>query len=123
MAEAKLGLTDEFNLWLGRFHGAWLSADLTVDYMIGRLLNLRHEQAHRLLAGMESGRKMRILDTLLRESELKKKALALKYLRKLQNESKRNILAHSFLWSDEHYVTFLNRTRGQNTPPANIVSR
>jgi hypothetical protein len=109
----KLGLTDEFNLWFGRFHGAWLSADLTVDYMIGRLLKLRHEQTHRLLAGMETGRKMRILYGLLRDCDLKHRAKALQCLGKLQNESKRNIFAHSFLWSDEHAVTFVNRAGGQ----------
>jgi hypothetical protein len=111
--DQKLGLTDEFHIWFGRFHGAWLAADLTVDYTIGRLLKLPHEQTHRLLAGMESGRKLRILYGLIRDSDLGQKPKILECLGKLQNESKRNIFAHSFLWSDEHHVTFVHRSAGQ----------
>jgi hypothetical protein len=115
MAESdpKMGLSDEFNLWLGRFYGAWLSAELTIDYMIGKLLRISHVRAHHLLAGMEVGRKMRLLEGLLQRSNLENKDHAIGHLRKLQNDSLRNVFAHSYLRSDQYTVTFTNRKFGQ----------
>jgi hypothetical protein len=109
----KLGLNDEFNRLLGLFHSTWLSTELTVDYTIHKLLRISRPQAHHLLAGMEIGRKMRLLDGLLQRSDHKNKAKLIGSIRKIQNESLRNVFAHSLLWSDEHSVTFLNRNFGQ----------
>jgi hypothetical protein len=109
----KMGLTPEFNMLLGWFHGTWLSTELTVDYTIYKLLRISRPQAHHLLAGMEIGRKIRLLDGLLQRSEHKNKSILIGCLRKFQNEALRNVFAHSLIWSDEHYVTFLNRSFGQ----------
>jgi hypothetical protein len=111
--DQRVGLTDEFHTCLGQFWAAWASAELTVDYMIHKLLRISQIRAHHLLAGMEAGRKMRLLEGLLHRSEIKQKAIAIGCLRKLQNESLRNAFAHSFLWSDRHFVTFVNRAFGQ----------
>jgi hypothetical protein len=108
----RLGLSTEFSSYLGTFHAAWSSAELTVDYMIHKLLRISRLQAHHLLAGMEIGRKMRLLDGLLARSDLKNKAELLGGLRKMQNDSMRNVFAHSYIWSDEHYVKFINRRSG-----------
>lgn len=112
-SDPKLGLQDEFNTLFGRFWGAWLSAELTIDYTIYRLLRISKQQAHLMLAGMEVGRKMRLLESLLKRSTLRRKAEILGYLHVLQNDALRNVFAHSLLWSDEHTVTFLNRHFGQ----------
>jgi hypothetical protein len=115
MAESisKMGLSVEFNALFGQFYGAWLSTELVIDYTIYRLLGISRTQAHHLLAGMEVGRKMRLLEGLLKRSAFKRKDEILGHLHKLQNESLRNVFAHSFLWSDQYTVTFVNRSFGQ----------
>jgi hypothetical protein len=90
-----------------------LSTELTVDYLIHKFLRISKQQAHHLLAGMEAGRKMRLLDGLLQRSDHKNKSTLIACLRKIQNESMRNVFVHSLIWSDEHTVTFLNRHFGQ----------
>ncbi len=55
---------------------------------------------------------MRLLDGLLARSDFKNKDALLGHLRKMQNESLRNEFAHSYIWSDEHYVKFINRRSG-----------
>jgi hypothetical protein len=109
----KLGLNDEFLMWVGRFYGAWSSAELTIEYMIHKLLRISRTQAHHLLAGMEVGRKIRLLENLFQRSGHPKKDVLIGCLRKLQNESLRNEITHSLIWSDEHSVTFTNRRFGQ----------
>jgi hypothetical protein len=109
----KMGLSAEFQMLFGKFFAAWLSAELTIDYTIYRLLGISRTQAHHLLAGMEIGRKMRLLDGLLKRSTLARKDEILGCLHKMQNESLRNVFAHSLLWSDQHSVTFVNRSFGQ----------
>jgi hypothetical protein len=108
-----LGLTVEFTTWFGTFHGLWLSTELTVDYTICKLLKIPHEEAHLLTAGMEVGRKLRLLEGLLKRSDYKNKDVIIGALRKLQNETKRNVFAHSYLMSDEKTVTFVHRSSGQ----------
>jgi hypothetical protein len=98
---------------LGWFHSTWLSTELSVDYLIHKFLRISKTQAHHLLAGMEAGRKMRLLEGLLQRSDHKNKSTLIAQLRKIQNESMRNVFAHSLIWSDEHTVTFLNRHFGQ----------
>lgn len=98
---------------LGWFHSTWLSTEITVDYLIHKFLRISKQQAHHLLAGMEVGRKMRLLEGLLQRSDHKNKSTLIAQLRKIQNESMRNVFAHSLIWSDEHTVTFLNRHFGQ----------
>jgi hypothetical protein len=106
-------LSSEFNCALGYFHTAWLFAELTVDYLIGHFLNIPAEETHHLVAGMEIGRKLRLLESLLHRSDHKNKATLIGYLRKIQNESKRNVLAHSLLLSSNETITFVNRSFGQ----------
>jgi hypothetical protein len=112
-SEMKLGLTDEFNMWFGKFHGAWLSVELLVDYAIGFFLETEYEETHHITAGMEIGRKMRLLESLLHRSTHKNKSSLIGYLRKVQNESKRNVFAHSFMDSEPDHITFVNRSFGQ----------
>ena len=113
MHTPKLGMSDEFLMWLGRFYGAWSSAELTIDYMIHKLLRISRSQAHHLLAGMEAGRKMRLLESLFQRSNHPQKDVLIGSLRKIQNESLRNEITHSLIWSNEHWVTFTTRRFGQ----------
>jgi hypothetical protein len=113
MTAPKLGLSDEFNMLFGTFFGAWASAELTIDYAIYKLMKISRPQAHHMLAGIEIGRKMRLLEALLRRSTIDNKSELLGHLHKMQNESLRNVFAHSFMHSDEHSVTFVNRKFGQ----------
>jgi hypothetical protein len=104
----------EFTLRLGIFHAAWVSIDMTIDFAIGKFLNLAHEDAQILTSGMMYGTKIRILKSLVRKSAHKNKAQIIGSLNKLQNESKRNVFAHSYMASDAVSVTFLERSSGGN---------
>jgi hypothetical protein len=59
---------------------------------------------------MEFSRKVALLRALVNKSTHKNKASIVGSLNKMQNESKRNVFAHSFLRSDHRTVTFVERT-------------
>jgi hypothetical protein len=107
-----MAATREFNLRLGLFYGAWTSADMTIDMAIGRFLNLSDYEAQILTSGMEFGPKARLLHELVKRSLHPKKAGIIRSLKRLRNDAKRNVLAYSYMISDEQSVTFLERTRG-----------
>jgi hypothetical protein len=104
-----LGHEGRFEQLIGRFHLRWTSFDFAVDFAIGHLLKTPHEITHLITAGMDFGRKARIVRGLLRQSDHPNKALLAGCLNKAQNESKRNIFAHSFWISGESTVTFVQR--------------
>jgi hypothetical protein len=109
----KIGLSPEFHRSLGLFHAAWAAMELTLDYMIGQFLKIPYEETHRLVAGIEMGRKIRILESLLQRNDHKNKSALIGALRRIQNESKRNVLVHSLIWSDHEMIVFINRSFGQ----------
>src|SRR5215212_5702226 len=96
---------------LGMFHGVWLGLDVAVDYALATFLKIPHDDAHILTAGMEFGRKCRILIDLIKRSDHKKKAALIGSLRKIQ-ASKRDAIAHSYLKADPTSLTFISRSRG-----------
>ncbi|MCW0236663.1 MAG: hypothetical protein OJJ21_23905 [Ferrovibrio sp.] len=105
------GHPDNFHHYLGIFHGLWLATDIIIDYAIGRFLKSPHEDTHILTAGLEFGRKIRILIDLAKRSTDPKKEILVEALRTMQG-SKREIITHSYLKSDKDKIIFLNRSRG-----------
>lgn len=116
MDKAKLLLAQndpKFIMSLGLFHAAWTSIDLTLDCAIGKSLETQPEQTHLVTAGMEMGRKIRLLHGIVGRTNHKNKNLLIGALNRLQNESKRSVLTHSYILSDRHVVTFVERIGGE----------
>lgn len=113
MATSPAILTDNtFVENLGLFYAMWSSLETTVDYLIGRYIKLPHEETHILTAGMEFGRKANLLRTLVMRSADPEKETIRGLLSKIQNESKRNLFAHSMINSNANSVTFIYRKTG-----------
>ena len=109
----KLADTIEFNMQLGFFYSAWAVTDATLDFALGKFLRLTHEETHLLTAGMEFGRKATLLRNLLRhQKDSPQKSELLRTVKIIQNDSLRNVFAHSYLASDEDSVSFISRSRG-----------
>jgi hypothetical protein len=100
---------DAFVTNLGLFYGMWSTVETTVDYLIGRYLNLPHEETHILTAGMEFGRKANLLRTLVMRSRDPNKEKIRDLLSRIQSESKRNLFSHSMINSNVDSVTFVYR--------------
>jgi hypothetical protein len=98
--------------WLGAFFGAWATLELITSYGIGKFLRVSDEEAHVLAAGMEFGPKARLLRNLVYRSDDPNKGRIINLLWKIQNESKRNVFAHSFIISDTSGVSFIELSRG-----------
>ena len=45
----------EFTFRLGLFHAAWVSIDMTIDFAIGKFLDIENEDAQILTSGMFYG--------------------------------------------------------------------
>jgi len=105
-------LDQRFLALLGYFHVIWASLDLLLCYGIGAVLKIEAEECHVLTAGMEFGRKITVLRNIIHRSTHPKRKELIGLLGKIQNESKRNVFAHSFVLYDEQTLTFIDRTRG-----------
>lgn len=97
---------------LGAFYLVWSALELCLCYGIGKFLKIPDEDALILTSGMEFGRKITVLRNLIYRSGHPQKSTILGLLGKIQNESKRNIFAHSFLTANDTVITFIERTRG-----------
>lgn len=97
---------------LGLFNGAWASLELMTSYGIGKFLKISFEEAHVLTSGMEFGRKATLLRNLVYRSDDQDKQAIINLIGKIQNESKRNVFAHSYIISNPERVTFIDRSRG-----------
>jgi hypothetical protein len=113
----RLGITPEFLTQVGRFYGLWAAIELAIDYSKGQFLKLPAEETHLLTAGNEFNRKSRVLMALIKRNDHPKKDQLLSALKIIQNESLRNLFAHSFLDHDENEVTFVQRWRGGQYDP------
>jgi len=101
----------DFLAAFGLFYRMWSANDITVDYAIGKLLKLPADETHLLTAGIDFNRRASLLRILLNRGTLPRKPQIISALNTIQNESLRNVFAHSFLQSDEITVTFIERTR------------
>jgi len=100
---------EEFAAWLGRFYQFWSYAEMATSLAIGELLRITDEEAHLLTARMEFSRKAGLIRELLKRRKHPNESAIRSALNKIQNESKRNILAHSILLSDDTALTFIER--------------
>ncbi|PJI37388.1 MAG: hypothetical protein CTR53_20540 [Ferrovibrio sp.] len=85
--------------------------DVTLDYSIGKFLRLEHSETHILVAGMEFGRKIRLLCELLKHSDHPKKQQLVEQLSILQ-AAKRDAITHAYVASNSTDITFIYRSRG-----------
>jgi hypothetical protein len=111
-------ITDpRFLLFLGSFYASWTAADMTLDFAIGRFMDLPADTTQMLTAGMQYGNKIRILREVIRKGEHKNKAKLLTALNKMQNESKRNVFAHSYLIGSSGPAEFFDKVSFVERPP------
>jgi hypothetical protein len=96
----------------GAFYAMWATIELILSYGITKYLNISEEDGHIVTSGMEFGRKITLLRNLVYKSKNPNKKKLISVLSKIQNESKRNVFAHSFVTSTEPTVTFVERSRG-----------
>ncbi len=100
----------EFLERLGTFYGTFSSVEMTIDWAIGKFLKTSPEDTHLITSSMEFGRKAALLGRLVARSDHKNKDIILRSLKSIQNESKRNTFAHSYLQTTTDTVSFLERT-------------
>ena len=107
-----LVLNEHFLYSLGTFYAGWSFVELLVSWAIGKFLSLPYEETHILTGGMEFGKAANLLRQVVSRSDHKNRGAILAALGKLQNDSKRNVLAHSFLVHQADKIVFLERPRG-----------
>lgn len=117
MTDKNLAVTDDFTSEFGRFFGIWQATELAVDYAVGKFLNLPDEETHLLTAGLEFNRKIRLLMALVKRSSDPEKSSILAGLKTIQNDSLRNVFAHSFIDHTPTEVIFIQRSRHGNYDP------
>ena len=86
-----------FQQYLGSFFAGWANIELLTSYLIGKLLKITDEEAHVVTSGMMFGTKARLLRNLLYRSNHPNKAVLTGALNRIQNSSKRDAFAHSFI--------------------------
>jgi hypothetical protein len=113
----QLGLTPEFTSEFGRFFAVWATAELTIDFAIGKFLAIPHEETHLITAGTDFNRKARLLQALAKRKNAPKANEIVSSLRTIQNESLRNTFSHSYYTGDDATVEFIERSRHGNYDP------
>ena len=98
-----------FQQYLGSFFAGWANIELLTSYLIGKLLKITDEEAHVVTSGMMFGTKARLLRNLLYRSNHPNKAVLTGALNRIQNSSKRDAFAHSFILSGPQVVNFIER--------------
>jgi hypothetical protein len=102
--------TPRFYAHFGWFYATWTAVDLDVDLAICKCLKITPEQTHALVAGLEFGRKVALLRSLLPASNYKNVEQIKGYLTRISKESLRNVFTHSFIVSDHESVHFIHRS-------------
>jgi hypothetical protein len=114
-------LSDEkFTQQLGAFWVAWNRIELITSVAIGHILgNRRYATTHIITAGLEFGRKANLLRNLLHEIDATAEPARppvmgglIRSIGRLQNESKRNAIAHGIFVADDKTVTFIDLPKG-----------
>jgi hypothetical protein len=101
--------TTRFYTALGLFYAAWSRAELAIDCAMWKALGTETpEQAHERSARTKFSDKCKRFRTLLDGSKASHSEKVKDLLRQIENYG-RNVLAHSFLASDERSVTFIHR--------------
>jgi hypothetical protein len=109
--EGAVALSDGFYKALGAFHMMCSALDLTVDFAIAKFLNVPAADAHLITSGMMFGKKGRLLADLIGRSNNTNKAKFLGALNAVR-ATRRDVLTHSYIWSDQKDVKFIERSIG-----------
>ncbi|HQT52216.1 MAG: hypothetical protein Q8K11_01155 [Phenylobacterium sp.] len=107
------GVTDPHVLYqyrLGLFHSLWATVDVTVDFLIGKLLKLPDADAHMITWGMMFGPKAKLLATLIKLSDHPNKQALMTALNIIR-AGKRDVITHGYQLENEGGVAFLERSR------------
>ena len=107
--DSQLGLSREFAVSLGLFYINWAKVELTVDFAIGKFLKIVPNQTHLITASIDFGRRAQWLRALINESDMAHKTRAVTALNAIQNDSKRNAFAHSYISNANEKVIFVER--------------
>lgn len=111
-------MTDEVNLQLshkqfaylfGMFYQFWSLAEMISSLGIGILLKLNDEETHLVTARMEFARKAALIRHLVAKKSHNKSTEIKTALNKIQNDSKRNVFAHSTVLPIKSGIQFLER--------------
>lgn len=94
---------------MGVFYSNWARLECLMDCSIGKLLNLSHKRTHVITTYIDFGKKAQWLRELIKDSDLPTKEQALAALNAIQNDSKRNVFAHSYVWVDGEVITFIEK--------------
>ena len=102
--------TPQFCTALGYFYAAWSRTELAMDCAMWKALGTETaEQAHERAARTKFSDKCKQFRDLLDGGKIPHGEKVKELLRQIEQDSMRNIFAHSFLASDEHSVTFIHR--------------
>jgi hypothetical protein len=104
-----MAYNNEFAKWLGKFQLAWSEIELTTSFAVGKLLGLTDEEAHLVTTRMPFAVRASLLRSLVARKKPESAKELITALNQIQNESKRNVFAHSFILSNENVVTFHDR--------------
>jgi hypothetical protein len=109
-----ISLSDDFYRTIGKFHVLWATADLSIDFAIGKFLGLPAEDTHLLTAGMFYGRKLRLLSDLVKRNGALGEKRRTKFLQSIKHllGAKRDVVTHSYIWSSDIEVKFYLRKAG-----------
>src|SRR5262249_16772784 len=100
--------TDEFRCSLGGFFAAWSRTELVIDFAIWKAQGIETpEEAHKRSADTTFSDKCKQLRALIDGGKVPH--VAREMLDQIQNDSLRNVFAHSILASDEQMVFFIHR--------------
>ena len=102
--------TIEFCYALGRFYTAWSRAELAIDCAIWKARGTETaEEAHARSARMKFSDRCKELQELLDADKAPNAQKMKELLQQIEQDSFRNVFAHSILASDEHKVIFIHR--------------
>ena len=102
--------TPAFYTALGWFYAVWSRTELAIDCAIWKASGTETaERAHERVAHTKFSDKCKHLRTLLDGGKIPNCEKAQDLLTWIEDQSMRNVFAHSFLATDEHSVTFIHR--------------
>lgn len=106
--------TVHFKADLGFFYRLWTVSDALMDFSLGQFLRLTDDETHIVTSGMPFGRKTALLRSLVARSKHKDKGKIKKLINSIQNESLRNVFAHSYIASDDKVISFVERSHSSD---------
>jgi hypothetical protein len=106
--------TPEFYTALGYFYAIWSQIELTIGYATWKALGSETpEEAHARIASTKFSDQCKKLRTLLESNKISNGERVKELLTQIEDSSMRNVFAHSFMATDEHWVTFVHRKIGR----------